>query len=407
MIGRLTAASFAATLAAAALSVSLSQALLFLSFCFWIGGKCKNLRQSNARRTLLHPQLLSGLVLYLCFVPGTLYHFLPVLPVELMDLSFVIAGIAFLDFVRHAKSSELAILRGGFLLFGTILLASGTVALFTEVRLARLLTGEGFTFHAGNRPQHPLYQGIIPIYRPVGFMNTRLTYTGLLLLYLPFILPQGKKDSIFFSKLFLLLLTSLLILASGSRATAAALFCLPFLFFLRAHKKLLPVALALVAILFMFLFFTTDGWPSFLRHTDAYRAVIYSGALDIWEEHFLLGTGSGQFPRHFAAYKADLLLSLPQNAFTIQNTPVNHAHNDLLHFLSTGGLFAGIAFLSLVASVFYLFFSGQSVFAGALCLFVAGLFQCYLLDDEVSLIFWLLPGLAALKITPHPESRAS
>lgn len=407
MIRRCTAIAFASTLVTAGLSVSLSQAFLFLSFCLWFLGKSIQ-RQWECRTTLQHPQLVAGLFLYASFLPGTLIHFLPVLPVELLDVSFVLAGIAFLDFVRRAEEKDLLLLRRAVVLLGAILLVSGTVALFSEARLARLLTGEGLNFHAGNRPQHPLYRGLVDLYRPVGFMNTRLTYTGLLLLYLPFLLPQNQTDPRRILKMFLICLAAALILASGSRATAAALLLFPLLFFFRRCQKLLPGAILLFISGCVTLVYLADSWPSFLRHTDAYRAVIYSGALEIWQDHPLTGTGSGQFPLHFARYKAQLLLSLPLSSFSIHNTPVNHAHNDFLHFLVTGGVFAGAAFLLLVASVFFLFWKGYSLYTGALSLFVAGLFQCYLLDDEVSLLFWLLPGLAhLLHLTAPPESQAS
>ena len=81
-----------------------------------------------------------------------------------------------------------------------------------------------------------------------------------------------------------------------------------------------------------------------------------------------------------------------------------HAHNDLLHFSAVGGISAGLAFLFLCASIAaQLPLTGLVVeqwrraaplLAALLGVFLAGLAQCYMLDDENVVVFWSLCALA-------------
>ncbi|MBU43147.1 MAG: hypothetical protein CMN76_08020 [Spirochaetaceae bacterium] len=66
--------------------------------------------------------------------------------------------------------------------FAVITVITGGMAVFSEVRLSKLFTGHGADFHAGNRPQFLFRQmGDLSLFRPIGFMNTRLSYAGILL----------------------------------------------------------------------------------------------------------------------------------------------------------------------------------------------------------------------------------
>ncbi|MCB1168300.1 MAG: hypothetical protein KDK33_19255, partial [Leptospiraceae bacterium] len=67
------------------------------------------------------------------------------------------------------------------LVFATLLVVAGFLSVFSEVRLSKLFTGYGHEFSARNRPQFPFATiGGLTLYRPIGFMNTRLSYAGLL-----------------------------------------------------------------------------------------------------------------------------------------------------------------------------------------------------------------------------------
>ena len=93
-------------------------------------------------------------------------------------------------------------------------------------------------------------------------------------------------------------------------------------------------------------------------------------------------------------------------------TPRQHAHHDLLHFFSISGLFGLVAFLYFWFYLIRLFIknpitSETVLFSGVLVLFIGGFFQCYLLDDEVTLPFFALIGMFAGSLQKEDKNSKS
>ena len=137
------------------------------------------------------------------------------------------------------------------------------------------------------------------------------------------------------------------------------------------------------------------------RHTDYARPILWTQAADFAAAHPLTGVGPGNFERAGEAYRAQFIQRYPHTWYFLKNTPRGHAHNDLLHLSAVGGVPAGLAYLLLLAAIAAFLMTrpaGSPAFAaaaGTVALFFAGLAQCYFQDDEVSVLFWGLLGLAS------------
>ena len=330
--------------------------------------------------------------------------------------------------------------------FSIIVVLSGIGAVFSEIRLSKLFTGYGADFHAGNRPQF-LFRtvGDLQLYRPIGFMNTRLSYAGILLfaqavllhrfwrslkIHWPGRQPAGDSGEnqnihrarqtvkrVGFTSIwaFLWLSGLILLLMNGSQSgqigTLISQLIIVFYIFrekfslIRQRMTGPGTSLAIISgILILggaYIYFLDFGTH---RHTDYMRPLIWKGSLSIFLEHPLLGVGPGNFTDWFHEWIQAFYLEHPRTMYFLEITPDNHAHNDLLHLLVLGGIPAGLLFLALI------YHSTKSLIAAmnfsenpesrnlvdlevamrstAPAFFVAGLSQCYFQDDEVVVVFW-------------------
>ena len=376
---------------------------------------------------------------------------------ELGDVALFLFGL--LVFRLSARDSAARQIFSRALSVAVVLLVlSGFAALFSEFRLARLVphlirealsldAGGELIASAGNRPQHPLLNlAGVQLYRPIGFMNTRLTYAGLLALALPWAAGRlwhfagsghfraaGRPAAKGIAWGAVLALGLGLLMANGTRSVlfgvGLALGLGVLVAMLRAvelsrqtdspglmagHRGRLGAWLLLILLPLLIL---GGGMTALLsetgqlqlrralarveRHTDYARPILWTQAADFAVAHPLVGVGPGNFERAGEEYRAEFLQRYPHTWYFLKNTPRGHAHNDLLHLAAVGGLPAGLAYLLLLAAVasFLLTRPGESpafaAAAGTMALFFAGLAQCYFQDDEVSVLFWGLLGLAS------------
>ena len=301
--------------------------------------------------------------------------------------------------------------------FSVLVILSGLGAVFSEVRLSKLFTGHGTDFHAGNRPQFVFRTlGELTLYRPIGFMNTRLSYAGLLIFALPVLLnrfleslqcmfwrnrtsaaskvdndgdthgtighentasanrlKRSSSDGIFqgsplqqWTSLLIwagLWASGLILLAmNGSRSGQIGVLVSQILLLLyfgrKPIKKILePVQRYLVPMAMVGLILASGLYLYLLdsgttRHTDFMRPLIWKGSFSIFLEHPMLGVGPGNFTDWFHRWASDFYLEYPRTMYFLEITPDSHAHNDLLHLLALGGLPGGILFLLLVGGCF-------------------------------------------------------
>lgn len=395
---RLPAWTAAAALLCASFSVSYTQSFLGLSLFF---GFLEWIRRRQGPQQIPLPFLAaSGLFVWLildwcitAFLNGNTLRGL--LRGEAADLFLCLFGLHLYWLLRRDPQNA-RIVFYGFLGFGLVMALAGTASLFTEHRLARLIYGKGFLAASETRPQHLFgIFGGLHIYRPIGLLNNRLTYAGLLLLIIPvmihiFLTESGRSRKLALS---VALAAIVLLFFNGTRSALAGLAVAAGWMIVTAlpAQKRIAGALLLLALAFAGGLAAT----SMLRQTDFQRPILWTAAFEIFAASPFTGAGPGQFESALLVWKAAAAQKFPLAWYYLESTPTGHAHNDFLHLLSTGGIPAGLLFLGLAASSLrgYAGHAGWMI-AGLAGFFIAGLAQCYFQDDETVILFWAVLGTA-------------
>lgn len=330
-------------------------------------------------------------------------------------------------FLVASKEKNQTVLKRFLFASASIAILLGCISLFSEVRLGKFVSN-GFKYAPGDRLQHFSGKiGPIKLYLPIGMMNTHLTFGGLLGLFLPGLFVDWFQ-SIKKKKNFVLILKTLLVFAgfiilffNQSRSVWLGVFVVFVLLIWKGTfslRKNLPsvslrtkliTGLTLIVVLFGIGYLFRNNWliqrsisQIFEVHnTENQRYYIYKNTIPLVKEHWLTGVGGGNYKDSHWKESSQMIEREEQLWYELYITPRGHAHNDLLHFISTGGIFAGILFLLFWGKLFVSFFqknfdstTGIPIFAiGVLSLFPAGFFQCYLLDDEVVLPFFAFCGI--------------
>ncbi|MCB1322373.1 MAG: O-antigen ligase family protein, partial [Leptospiraceae bacterium] len=434
----------------------------------WIYAWIRNPRQpdSYALRSIVQkipPVFRMGLLLYGIIILSTAIQALlhdPLAAVrnavsnEWSDFALMAYGWIVYDLTRRKERNRQLLMFGLWALIIALIL-SGLMAMFFEHRLGQIIRGAGDFMSAGNRPQHPLgLLGGLQFYRPIGFMNTRLTYAGLLILILPFTVgairlagwDTNRARLRAVALVALSLAGVLVLLANGSRsAQLGFLFCLPVLAWIVLHQvsgRLGPwmrtifgqrrrllwtmilcgllVGAVLIWVLFPFVQEIKVQLQAILvqRHTDYFRPILWTGSLRLIEAHPILGVGAGNFKAATLAWRDQYLLAHPDLLYFFKNTPDGHAHNDVLHLSVIGGIPAGLSFLGLVYLIIQrMLLSAHTgrpsdyrtalLLCGCLAFFIAGIAQCYFQDDEVVVVFWTVIALASAWQSNHRNNSHS
>jgi O-antigen ligase len=79
--------------------------------------------------------------------------------------------------------------------------------------------------------------------------------------------------------------------------------------------------------------------------TENQRYFIYKNTIDIITDNPFFGVGVGNFTQIHKEYSESMANKNPELYYELSVTPRGHAHNDLLHFFSTGGIFSVTLFL--------------------------------------------------------------
>lgn len=398
---RLSARFAAAAIACASFSVSYTQSFAGLSIVTLLAEAWIRRRESRRIWTLPAPFLCGGLLFSWLIVDWFLstphLAFASIAKSEAADLFLWLFGLAVFWTLRQDSRNQATILKG-FLVFAVVMTFFGCASLFTEHRLARFFYGKGFLAVSETRPQHlfGVFAGI-PLYRPIGLLNNRLTFACLLVLAAPALLFLYREQKSRLA-LLLLVLTPVLLIVNGTRSALAGAGIACGWLLLRIPGRFRAGAAALA-----FLLSLAFAAGLTLRQTDFQRPVVWSAALDIFLDAPLTGSGPGQFSSAFEEWKNHASLAMPEAWYFLEITPHGHAHNDLLHLLAAGGIPAGLLFLALCGTALRSN-TGRAgmVLAGIAGFFAAGLAQCYFQDDETVVLFWALLGLSEhLRISPQ------
>ncbi|AOP36004.1 ligase [Leptospira tipperaryensis] len=303
----------------------------------------------------------------------------------------------------------------------------GCISLFSEVRIGKFVSN-GFRYAPGDRLQHFSGNlGPIKLYLPIGMMNTHLTFGGLLGLILPGLLLdwfrkwKENKNILFYARTALLAAGWIVLFFNQSRSIwlgVVVLLVVALLHGTFSLKKNLPnfstktklmAGLLFLAVLLSATYLFRNNWliqrsisQIFEVHnTENQRYYIYKNTIPLIQDHTWIGVGGGNYKDSHWKESSKMIEGQEQLWYELYITPRGHAHNDLLHFIAVGGIFAGILFLWFWWKLFDGFFQKRPDEIGSLSiltigifsLFSAGFFQCYLLDDEVLLPFFVFCGI--------------
>ena len=410
------------------LSVTLSQSFATLSIVFFLYSSFLN---KNLLITLRNRAFVASIGIYIAILSAFFWNIRDYEPKEIL---FVFTRSEFSDFwmcflvlpaFYHIRNLEFrnSILK---FIFISILLVivSGFISIFTPFRLAKFIM-DGFQVKEGVRLQH--FAGDIfgrYTYLPIGLMNTHLTFGGICGLFFPgflahFVLTIRSRKFLvnLLLAIFLFLFTIVLFYNQSRSIWLGIIFSFGLILaklFTQYQNKIFNLSIKLflvgsiVLVLIGIVSFTLYNKNWLLQRafqeglkdntTENQRYFIYKNTFPILKEHWGMGVGPGRFSKEHRAISDEMIQKHEQLWYELFITPRQHAHHDPLHFFTIGGLFGLAAFLHFWFYLFRLFLKNpltpQTVlFSGILVLFVAGFFQCYLLDDEVALPFFAFIGL--------------
>ncbi|MCB1172951.1 MAG: O-antigen ligase family protein [Leptospiraceae bacterium] len=461
---RLSAFGGALMIVAFPLSVSLSQAGLGLALIGWILARIWNRTACQQRLPLrMHPFFWSALAVYLILFATLLVNAL-----------LAEERIAFLARGLRAEVKDIILLPAGFWVMAWsskpegrkqilrwlewsvwLLLLTGFLAIWSRYRISKIpwLLLHDWQVGPSVRFQHhlatiPLGSFPLNVYMPIGMMNTHLTYAGLLMFAWPWLLLRtlhpwirqdwreywlGPQRYAHYWHWFGLVLASLLfILNNGRSALLGALLSgvVGVLYFIKVHWGRSALKLLLPAILSVILLTAFGSLAPLIhprmaravnalfsaekKHTDHQRTLVWNGSLELSRQSPLIGVGSGHFEDRLKEHIITYSSQHPHLWPWYNLAQRGHAHNDYLHLLAIGGLFALAAYLILAGVLFQsslikLPLELETWKFGPLALLVAGFLQCYFLDDEVILPFWIYVGLccgAAITESARPQKSA-
>jgi O-antigen ligase len=436
------------------LSISLSQGFLAVALVALLICMRSNPMQkwtADFRRVILLALLLYGS--WFCsaalhaLMAGSLSPVSAALRTDLKDIWLMGTAIWVYHHGNVSERHRTLLLRGVAAVF-FLILATGLISVFTPFRLSRTLyhLQHGLIFSKEARLQHPMFTPLpgITLYMPVGMLGTHLAYGAQLGFFIipltlyvlglwierPWFRSWHASD---LAAALLLGLSLFVLMLNNARsaifgvlsALLAGLIILTYRRWKRRLWALAPVTVLLISAPAVAMV-ADENVGEFLmqsiglekKHSDYQRVMLWSTTSGLVLEHPVIGVGPGRFSEFVAERMHAIAAESPYLWYLFMQTERGHAHNDLLHNLATAGIPAGLLFLMFWAALLALAageeasdrFSGESAmlldrimilmrpylpFMPLLLLF-GGVFQCYFLDDQVLMPFWMSVGLAAL-----------
>lgn len=411
-------------------SVTISQSFAVLTIVsfFWAG-----YFDRKKRNFFKKPIFLAAIMIYLSMIPAILINFASYNDLNAIKKLFVgsefsdiwmvfIIPAATYQYQQHPRKIEKYLIISLFFICLT-----GMVSLFTSFRLASYVSS-GFQVTPGQRLQHFAGRfGDILLYLPIGFMNTHLTYGGILALLFPgiivnFILrKQGRlRLSIYYRLIIYLCMVSggLLLFYNQSRSIWIGLFFTACLYIWKYRRNILyniSYRRLIIIIIGFSILISSSGYIIIKRNwllqrviaetfkkrtTENQRYFIYKNTFSILTNHPIFGVGPANFSKQHKESSDEMIRKYEYLWYELEITPRGHAHNDILHFYAIGGLPTLFSFLFFWLVIFHRFFSkkfvsNQLIGVGIISFSIAGFFQCYFLDDEILLPFFSLLAICA------------
>ncbi|RHX90531.1 O-antigen ligase family protein [Leptospira stimsonii] len=431
---KITLFLFCASIVTIGVSVSLSQGFLVLAFLF-------SVFTSKTKGFWKEPAIAIAVAFFAWYLIDFWIHATneenfsryakTAFNAELKDI-FLFSGLIV---AWNLKKEEFPAVFRALLILFWVLLITGLVSSFSSVRLSRLIS-DLYRESPNWKFTHPMGQiGKIPLYLPIGLMNTHLTFGGLLQFFFPlplflFLKPLLKRNwkEALLQGIILVLFLYVVFLNNARSSIIGALFSSFSAFLvLGPIRKELPTAKILFAsagavfllvLLGIGLSFTEAGQkitdPIFgkEKHTDAGRTFIWDSTFPLIEKNPVIGVGPGNYNREIEKSRIAHSEKYRELYYFYETTQRGHAHNDTFHLFAVFGFPAIFLFIAFGTSLYYRLLSNtlsyeQSLyFFGLSGFFLSGLFQCYFQDDEVVILFWILSGFF-LRTNREKESAPS
>ncbi len=442
-------------------SVSISQAGLALALLGWAWWAVTRPQLPDALREqapelplLRHPALIAAVAIYVAQLLALLYNaatnsgelgftafFARGWRTELKDV--FILGMAFWTAAYASTPEGRRNIPRWFTAAVIILVVAGVISIFSKWRLHKLPyhIQHGWEATAAARFQHYLLTvGGVHVYMPIGLTNTHLTYGGMLMLVFPFLTfrvlhvylerPLALLQWKHLGKIMLLGAAALVFLLNNGRsailgmliAVLVGLYWLGITHWGRKILRLLPILLLAVMALFAADRLSSGVHDRFekivgsllgrAKHTDFQRTLVWNGTLTVIADHPVAGVGAGNFSSSIEEHIITFSREQPHLWTAYATAQRGHAHNDMLHFLAIGGPLCLLAYLLFFGLLIHAALAREEAGwwrFGVVALLVAGLFQCYMQDDEVLLPFWALVGwtLGASASSQHRQEQAT
>ncbi len=403
-----------------ALSVSLSQVFLAVSFVLFLFLNPKPKFQSYLVKILFlfyGWQLVSFVYHYVgsgldsSFVKHAFNE-------EMKDIFLVTAFFT----IQGVKIEDRKYLTRVLIAFAITIGVTGFISLFSSVRLSRLVS-DLYKVSSSWKFQHHYGSVLgIDVHLPIGFMNTHLTFGGLLMFVYPFFVFHvydlwKSKAKILKLTIWIVLLgmISIVFLFNNARSALIGMgFSLLLGFYILAFiddaisKKFLKRAGISVLIFFAICFIgfkTSEPVQKVInplfggeKHTDSGRTFIWHSTYPLIQANPIFGIGSGKYKEEIEISRKRLSVEEKELSFFYEVTQRGHSHNDYLHLMTIFGIPQFILYLSLMSLILFTLLnkeipnSAKYLTYGLSGFFFSGILQCYFQDDEVLIVFMFLLG---------------
>lgn len=420
MIYRIYRSFLALSIISCALSVSLSQLFLLLSFVFFLFLEEKPKLSSNLVKILF--------IFYGWQIVTLLYHFAsngfdPIsikhaFRDEMKDIFLVTAFIS----VQGIKKEDKTFLYKTFFIFSLVIVFTGFISIFSMTRLSRLISDLYKTSTSWPYQHHYGNIGPLNIYLPIGLMNTHLTFGGLLAFIFPgFVFRlydswyNKTSKRIIVIHVVLLFLVSIVFLFNNARssllgALVSVIFGLYVLVFIDhdISKKMIKRTSFILLGFLLLLFVGYNSTNAVKRvvdplfggekHTDSGRTFIWDSTFPLIKTNPIFGIGSGNYQNEIEISRKNKEKENRELAFFYEVTQRGHAHNDYFHLTAVFGFPQSVLYLILFGTILYTLLSSnipkqvRFMTYGLVGFFASGLLQCYFQDDEVLIVFYFLLG---------------
>ena len=406
-----------------ALSVSLSQLFLGLSFVLFLFDK------ERRSRFQITPLIIIFLSFFGIYLLSFIWNYSKVgngsnffLALRNSEFKDILLGFGFILTSTLEKSERKKINLAIYILLG-ILIITGFLSIFSIYRFSYLINSLFRDVKSWQYQHHYGKIANIDIYLPIGFMNTHLTFGGLLLFFTPYMFFNlldkwtesiGIKRKLGFSFISVLFFT-VVILNNARSSMVGSFFGITFgfiviIFINKKYNIKNVIKIIVVPLLILLLFLGIFSFSPIFRktilpllgsekHTDSGRTFIWDSTFSMIEKNPILGIGPGNYPKEIDESRKDRSEKNSELLFFYEVTQRGHAHNDYFHIVAISGflnlfLFLGI-FYSIGERIISRAVEGKDnhLYYGLIGFFFAGLFQCYFQDDEVVIIFYYLLGM--------------